>query len=209
MYIPPHFEEADPEHIAGLIAAAPLATIVAHTADGLVANHIPLIAAPGALIGHVARANDMHRLLAEGQEVLAIFLGEQGYVSPNYYPSKAEHHRHVPTWNYEVVHMRGRIWFQHGEQAKRAAVGLLTRQHERRLHGAAGWRMADAPPDYLQEMLAHIVALRIEVGQVLAKSKLSQNRAPRDLEGAIAGLRGAGQEALAARMQARRDRATD
>jgi transcriptional regulator len=191
MYIPPHFQELDPTQIARVTEAAPLACVVAQTAQGLLANHLPLLGASGGrLIGHVALANDMHRLIAEGQEVLAIFLGEQGYVSPNYYPSKAEHHRHVPTWNYEVVHMRGRIWFQHGEQAKRAAVGLLTRQHERRLHGAAGWRMADAPPDYLQEMLAHIVA-------------------PRDLEGAIAGLRGAGQEALAARMQARRDRATD
>ena len=203
MYIPPHFEEADPEHIAGLIAAAPLATIVAHTADGLVANHIPLIAAPGALIGHVARANDMHRLLAEGQEVLAIFRGVEGYVSPNYYPSKPEHHRHVPTWNYEVAHLHGTIAFQHDDKAKRAAVGLLTRAQERRLNGDAAWRMADAPADYMARMLDGIVAFRITVTRVLAKAKLSQNRDARDRQGAIDGLSADGAAALSARMAAR------
>lgn len=203
MYIPPHFEEADPEQIAGLIAAAPLATIVAHTADGLVANHIPLIAAPGALIGHVARANDMHRLLAEGQEVLAIFRGVEGYISPNYYPSKPEHHRHVPTWNYEVAHLHGTIAFQHDDKAKRAAVGLLTRAQERRLNGDAAWRMADAPADYMAQMLDGIVAFRITVTRVLAKAKLSQNRDARDRQGAIDGLAADGAAALSARMAAR------
>lgn len=203
MYIPPHFQQLDPAEIAGIVDAAPLACVVAQTGAGLVANHLPLLAAPGErLIGHIALANDMHRLLTDGQEVLAIFQGEQGYVSPNYYPSKAEHHRHVPTWNYEVVQMHGRIRFQHDAQAKRAAVGLLTRQHERRLHGDQGWRMADAPADYIDSMLEQIVALRIEVTTVLAKAKLSQNRAPRDLEGAIAGLREAGRDGIAARMQA-------
>lgn len=207
MYIPPHFHQPDPAEIARIIEAAPLACIVAHTAEGLLANHLPLLAAPGdRLIGHIALANDMHRQIAEGLEVLVIFQSAQGYVSPNYYPSKAEHHRHVPTWNYEAVQMRGRVRFQHDPQAKRAAVGLLTRQHERRLHGADGWRMADAPADYLQAMLDNIVALQIEVTAVLAKAKLSQNREPRDLDGAIAGLLGAGQDAIAARMQAHRDR---
>ncbi|MEF9605514.1 FMN-binding negative transcriptional regulator [Paracoccus sp. PXZ] len=126
MYIPPHFHEIDPREIAALIEAAPLACIVAQTSEGLIANHVPLLAAPdGTLIGHVALANDMHRLIAEGQEVLAIFRGENGYVSPNFYPSKPEHHRHVPTWNYQVVHVYGGISFQHDERAKRAAVGLL------------------------------------------------------------------------------------
>ena len=204
MYIPPHFEEADPELIAGVIAAAPLATIVADTADGLVANHIPLIAAPGALIGHVARANDMHRLLAEGQEVLAIFRGEDGYVSPNYYPSKPQHHRHVPTWNYQAVHVHGTIAFQHDDHSKRSAVALLTRIHERRLNGDGAWRMADAPADYMEQMLANIVAFRIAVTRTLAKSKLSQNRDERDYKGAVAGLRASGHEGMARKMQERR-----
>ena len=204
MYVPPHFQEVSPGEIAAIIAAAPLACIVAQTAQGLIANHIPLLSAPdGGLIGHVALANDMHRLIADGQEVMAIFRGEDGYVSPNFYPSKPEHHRHVPTWNYQVVHAQGTISFQHDDHAKRAAVGLLTRIHERRVNGDQAWRMADAPADYMQQKLAGIVAFRIAVAGWQAKSKLSQNRDARDYLGAVEGLRASGQNALAERMEMR------
>lgn len=204
MYLPEHFKEVDEAEIASVIAAAPLACVVAQTDAGLIANHLPLLTGPdGALVGHVALANDMPRTVAEGQEVLVIFRGEDGYVSPNFYPSKPEHHRHMPTWNYQVVHVHGRIAFQHGERAKRAAVGLLTREHERRVNGASAWRMADAPANYMTQMLAGIVAFRITVARGLAKSKLSQNREPRDYQGAVKGLRASGSGALAERMARR------
>lgn len=205
MYIPPHFSETDPEAIAALTEAAPLACVVAQTPSGLIANHLPLLRRPdGDFIGHVALANDMHRLIPPGQEVLAVFRRDDAYVSPNFYPSKPEHHRHVPTWNYEVVHVYGRLDFQHDDHAKRAAVGLLTRMHERALNGAQAWRMADAPPEYLQQMLAGIVAFRLGVTRVLAKAKLSQNRDARDHLGTVEGLRAAGHPEMAARMAARR-----
>jgi transcriptional regulator len=201
MYLPEHFKEISEAEIASVIGAAPLACIVAQTEAGLIANHIPLLAATdGAVIGHVALANDMHRLISDGQEVLVIFRGEDGYVSPNFYPSKADHHRHVPTWNYQAVHIYGAITFQHDERAKRAVVGLLTRDHERRLNGDRAWRMADAPAEYMVQMLANIVAFRIVVRRVLAKSKLSQNREARDHRGVVEGLRARGNDALAERM---------
>lgn len=190
MYIPPHFQEIDPAAVDDLLDAAPLACLVGQTPHGLVANHIPLLRRPdGSLIGHVALANDMHRLFAEGQDVLAVFRGDDAYVSPNFYPSKPEHHRHVPTWNYQAVHVEGAIFFQHDDNAKRAAVGLLTRHHERRLNGDRAWRMADAPRDYMDKMLAGIVAFRIDVRRTLAKSKLSQNREARDRAGVVSRLR--------------------
>jgi transcriptional regulator len=204
MYIPPHFQEISADQIKAVIDENPLACIVAQTVDGLIANHIPLLPGPDeTLIGHVAMANDMHRLIADGQEVLSIFRGDDAYVSPNFYPSKAEHHRHVPTWNYQVVHVYGDITFQHDDHAKRAAVGLLTRTHERRVNGDNAWRIADAPADYMAQMLGSIVAFRIRVRRTLAKSKLSQNREERDTLGVIAGLRAAGHEAMAARMERR------
>ena len=207
MYTPEHFREIDPAEIARVIAEAPLACIVANTADGLVANHVPVLtAADGALIGHVALANDMHRMVGDGQEVLAVFRGADGYVSPNFYPSKAEHHRHVPTWNYQAVHVTGAITFQHEERAKRAVVGLLTREHERWLNAERAWRMADAPADYMTAMLAGIVAFRIEIRRMLAKSKLSQNREPRDLRGVVDGLEQCGNFALARSMSGRADK---
>ncbi|MFN3824000.1 MAG: FMN-binding negative transcriptional regulator [Pseudorhodobacter sp.] len=201
MYLPPHFHETDPSEIAGLIDAFPLAALVAQTAGGLVANHLPLLRAPdGDLIGHVARANDIHRLLEDGQEVMAIFRGEEAYVTPNAYPSKAEHHRAVPTWNYQVVHVQGTIAFRHDDHAKRAAVALLTRDHERRVNGPAAWKMADAPSDYIAGMLEEIVAFRITPTRTIAKSKLSQNRAQADHAGVVDNLTARGKAGLAQAM---------
>jgi transcriptional regulator len=204
MYVPPHFQEANADAIAEILEAAPLACVIAQTESGLIANHLPLLRAPkGDLLGHVALANNMHRLIADGHEVLAVFRRDDAYISPNFYPTKQEHHRHVPTWNYEVVHVYGTISFQHGEHDKRAAVGLLTRDHERRLNGANAWRMADAPADYMEQMLGAIVAFRITVTRTVAKSKLSQNRETRDYLGTIEGLRAAGHDSMADRMTSR------
>ena len=206
MYLPEHFRETDPAEVAGLIAAYPLAVIVAQTEQGLVANHIPVMAdGEAALIGHIALANDMHRIMADGTPVLAIFRGQDGYVSPNLYPSKAVHHRHVPTWNYQVVHVAGRISFQHDDKTKRAVVGRLTRDHERAMNGDDGWRMADAPRDYMAGMLAAIVAFRIDITGISAKAKLSQNRAAEDHAGVIGSFDARGLDVMAARM--RRDSA--
>lgn len=204
MYLPEHFREENPATIAAILRDAPLACIVANTAEGLVANHIPLLTnSKGILIGHVARANPLHQMVGDGAEVLVIFRGPDGYVTPRSYPSKAEHHRHVPTWNYIAVHVTGQISFQHDEPSKRAAVALLTREHEKRVNGDAAWRMTDAPADYMAVQLANIVALRIVPLRVIAKAKLSQNREPRDVRGAVQDLSERGHAALAALMQAR------
>lgn len=205
MYLPDHFKEVDPAEIASIIAGAPLACVVANSSEGLVANHVPLMFdKAGDLIGHFAIANEMHRTVADGQEVMAIFRGVDGYISPNSYPSKLEHHRHVPTWNYQVVHIHGIITFQHDERSKRAAIGLLTRDQERRVNGDKAWRMADAPADYMLDMIGKIVAFRISVTRTVAKSKLSQNRDQRDFDGAVEGLRAHGDQALSERMAATR-----
>ena len=207
MYTPAHFAETDPAEIRQILEGAPLATLVAQTPQGLIANHLPLIVAPdGRLIGHVALANDLHRLVSPEQEVLAIFRANDGYVSANAYPSKAEHHKAVPTWNYQVAHVHGHLLFQHEEQQKRAAVGLLTRLHERRVNGTAGWRMADAPADYMVGMLANIVAFELRPSRVLAKSKLSQNRTTEDFLGAAAALEASGSQATAAAMHRRAEK---
>ncbi|MEL7468923.1 MAG: FMN-binding negative transcriptional regulator [Pseudomonadota bacterium] len=201
MYLPEHFAEVDVREVSQIIESGPLACIVAQTETGLVANHIPLFAGPdGDLIGHIALANDLHRLLDFGHEVLAIFQGDDAYVSPNFYPGKTDHHRVVPTWNYQVVHVHGTISFQHDVVSKHRAVALLTRMHERRLNGDEAWQMRDAPQDFVDDMLANIVALRISVSRTVAKSKLSQNRDARDYIGAIDGLRASGQGNMADRM---------
>lgn len=197
MYIPPHFAEADPAEVARLITDCPLATVVAQTDEGLVANHLPILTeADGTMIGHVARANRLHEVLPDGAEVLLIFRGQDGYVSPNWYPSKADTHKAVPTWNYQVVHVRGRIRWDDSDKFKRRAVALLTRKME----GAAGWKMGDAPRDYLDGMLAAIVGFEVAVDQMIAKSKLSQNRDDADFNAVRTAFEGQGLDALASRM---------
>lgn len=188
MYTPAHFAETDPAVIDSVIAAHPLAMLVAQTPAGLVANHIPLLREGGGLLGHVALANDLHRELPDGSPVLAVFGAMEAYVSPNWYPSKAETHRAVPTWNYRVVHVHGRIRWSHAGADKRRAVHLLTAMMERKVNGAQGWKMGDAPADYMSGMLAGIVAFRIDIDRVQAKSKLSQNRSAEDRAGVVQGL---------------------
>ena len=201
MYLPAHFSESDRQEITALIDSHPLAALIVATEGGLVANHIPLLRdGDTSLIGHIAFANDLHRLVPEGASVLAIFGGEDSYVSPNWYPGKSAHHRVVPTWNYQVVHVHGRIGFQHDEKSKRAVVGRLTTRFERGLNGDAAWKMADAPADFMKDQLNAIVGLTIEIDRIEAKSKLSQNRTLEDFEAVTAELGRHGRNDLARRM---------
>lgn len=190
MYLPNHFRIDDQALLTGLIARHPLAILVT-LADGVpTADHIPVEAVPGPdgleLHGHVARANPMHRHVADGGPVLAIFRGADAYVTPNHYPSKAEHGKAVPTWNYEVVHVRGTMRWHRDPVALRAIVTRLTERHEGgRPHP---WAVADAPADYLETMLGAIVGFTVRVTSMDGKFKASQNRVPTDRDGLRRGL---------------------
>jgi transcriptional regulator len=177
MYLPPHFEETDKAAIAQLIEAFPLGLLVLDTADGVIANHIPMMwDGETQLIGHIAKANDLHRITPPSTETLAIFQGGDSYISPNWYPTKKIHHKHVPTWNYQVVHIRGKIAFHHDTKTKTAVVGKLTKHFEIRTNGKDAWKMADAPRDFMADKLNDIVAFDIQISNITAKSKLSQNK---------------------------------
>ena len=176
MYLPKHFKQTDIEEIKGLVACFPLATCVANMGDGFEVNHFPMIWRDDQLIGHIAFANPMHKTLQNGCKAVFVFNAGDTYVSPNWYPTKAQHHKHVPTWNYQVVHMHGELFFKHGEKDKIAAVGLLTQLHEKRVNGDKAWKMRDAPRDYIKTMIESIVGIEFHIKRLEAKSKLSQNR---------------------------------
>lgn len=198
MYLPPHFEETDAARIAALVSDNPLALIVGQGPEGMIANHIPvMMQGDDRLIGHVALANDMHRLLAEGAPVVAVFQGAESYVSPNWYPSKAETHKAVPTWNYEVVHMHGTIGFFHEAAEKRRIVSRLTTMMEKRTNGDAAWRMGDAPDDYLSFMIDNIVGFDIAISRITAKSKKGQNKDAADRAALAERMQSAGKPTLA------------
>jgi transcriptional regulator len=201
IYLPEHFEESRPEAMRQLIADFPLATLVTLGPDGMAANHIPLIlddsrGEHGVLIGHVARNNELWRDGQHRGEALAVFQGPDAYVSPNWYALKQETHEVVPTYNYAVVHAYGPLVVHDDPKWVRGAVGRLTKKMESSL--PVPWKMADAPRDYLDGMLANIVGIEIPVSRMVGKWKVSQNRNEADRESAIAGLRSTGHPSNAA-----------
>jgi transcriptional regulator len=189
VYLPKHFEQNDPAVLAAAMHAYPLATLIVATADGPTADLIPLefhpgIGAHGSLRGHVARANPLWR--AAGAAVLAVFHGPQAYVSPNWYPSKREHGKVVPTWNYTMVQARGTLRAVDDAPWVHALVNQLTDRHESTQ--AKAWAVSDAPADYVQQMLRAIVGIEIELSSLLGKWKVTQNRSVADRLGVAAGL---------------------
>lgn len=146
------------------------------------------------LLTHIAKNNPSYQRL-NGQSVLLLFYGENGYISPNYYPSKAIHHRHVPTWNYQVVEVRGRASVFEDNKSLVALLGKLTKKHE--ADQTVPWAMKDAPKDYLAQELADIVGAKVSINHMVGKYKLSQNREADDLAGVVTGLQQAGQDNLA------------
>jgi len=216
MYQPAHFVEQDADALLALMTSAPLATLVRGGAE-LAADILPLeverVGAGWRITGHVARANALWRE-ADGQPVLAIFQGPQAYISPNWYPSKAQHGKAVPTWNYTMVQVHGTLRAIEDPQWLRAFVTRLTERHEG--GRAMPWHVADAPDDYLAAMLKAIVGIEIEVTTLEGKFKLSQNRSAEDRTGVVLGLesdaalqRQAQADALAQQMQAVEQRRRD
>ena len=151
----------------------------------------------GVVRAHVARANPHWRLI-DGAAALLIVTSADAYISPRWYQSKAEHGRVVPTWNYEVVHVHGRVAVHHDTDWKRAMVGDLTDHHEAHLpagDGSDAWEVADAPAEFIDAQLKSIVGIELTVLAVDAKQKLSQNKPEGDRAGAAAGLAGTGRPA--------------
>ena len=202
MYIPEHFLIKNLEVIHQIIQTNPLGVLVTMTPEGLDANHIPfeLDAGRGLLTAHVARANPVWQQCKDGAEVLVIFRGNENYISPNWYPSKHETHRLVPTWNYEVVHVHGRLTVQDQEKFVRGVVGRLTRRHE--ATEPKPWKMGDSAPEYIDGMLKAIVGIEIAITRLEGKAKLSQNREARDRLNAADVLFTQGAVGLAQAMQA-------
>lgn len=205
MYLPDHFEQDRREELLRTIAAFPLGALVIDGPNGLDANHVPFLiddAEEGVkLLAHVARANGLWQEARDGQEVLVIFRADDAYISPNWYPSKHEHHRQVPTWNYRVVHVHGRIRIRDEERFLRGLVARLTRKHEAEAGAPRPWKMTDSAPEFIEQMLANIVGLEVEVTKIVGKWKLSQNKEESDRVSAADELAERGEETIAEAMR--------
>jgi transcriptional regulator len=204
MYIPAHFAETRTEELHRIIREYPLVVLVTHGDDGLDADHIPMeldaeSGPHGTLIGHVARANTLWQRCPTGTQVMVVFRGANAYVSPNWYPSKHETHRQVPTWNYEVAHAHGTITVHDDERFARRVVARLTRRHE--ATEPKPWKMGDSAPEVINEMLQKIVGFEIAITSLVGKVKLSQNKEMRDRQSAANTLALRGHDELARAMR--------
>ena len=186
MYRPPHFREERTQVLHAAMAGIGFAALVSQSLD---ATQMPLLldaddGALGTLSGHMARANP-HWKSAAG-EGLAIFLGPHAYVSPNWYPSKAEHGKQVPTWNYIAVHARGVVTVHDDPAWLRGHLEKLTATHE--AARPAPWKVSDAPETYIAAQLKGIVGITLRITALEGNWKLSQNKADADFEGVRAAL---------------------
>ena len=208
MYLPTHFAESRPQVLRDFVAAHPLGLLVTQSrAGGIDANSVPFFldpaddATPGVLRAHVARANPLWKEARDDVDALVVFQGPHGYVSPGWYPSKAEHGKVVPTWNYVMVQARGRLRAIEDKAWLRDFVGRLTDRHEG--GRPAPWAIGDAPADYIETMLGAIVGIEIALTSLVGKWKVTQNRSADDRAGVVEGLlREGGDAALAAEVRA-------
>lgn len=199
MFIPSCFAENRPEEWLRIIRTHALGILVTQGDFGLDADHLPFEFDPekgthGVLTAHVARDNPVWQRCPTGSQVMVIFRGADAYISANWYPSKHESHRQVPTWNYEAVHAYGTLTIRDDQRFVRGMVGRLTKRHESA--EPKPWNMSDAPPEYITDLLNHIVGIEIDVTSIIGKSKLSQNKEQRDRDSVVANLAAHGHEEL-------------
>lgn len=198
MYVPEQFREERPAVLCDFIARHPLGALVAATTEGLLANHIPMLwrehaGTPGTLLGHVAKANPVWRLLSVDTPVLVIFMGATHYITPSWYPAKQVDGKVVPTWNYSVVHAHGTIrFFEDPEEALLKVRELTERQEAARKEP---WAVSDAPADYIASMLRRIIPFEIALTRLEGKFKASQHRPENERVSVTAALRAEGLEA--------------
>jgi transcriptional regulator len=190
MYCPAHFQEDQPETLTSLIEQFPLATIVANGPSGLVADHIPLLheassGSWGKLIGHVARRNPLWQCPPE-QELLIVFQGPSTYISPNWYATKQEAGKVVPTWNYVVVHAHCTLTAIHDQDQVLQIITNLTDQHE--AAQSHPWRVSDAPQAFVDQLVANIVGIELKILRMHGKWKVSQNQAPQNQQSVVEAL---------------------
>jgi transcriptional regulator len=206
MYLPSAFRQDDLAELHAQIQASPFALLTSAGAAGVQASHLPLLLEPdegefGTLYGHFARANPHWRDLQGSAEALAVFSGPDAYISPGWYPAKAEHGKVVPTWNYIAVHARGPVELIEEPERLLQIVSRLSDQHESGRERP--WAVSDAPREYIDSMLRAIVGFALPIRRLEGKWKLGQNRSAADQAGVRDGLAAStspGDRELATRM---------
>jgi len=191
LHIPKKFRQEDTNKLIALIKDFPFATLIGSNESGAQVMHLPLLiknedGQSYSLNGHIAKVNPFWQQIKQGDKVVAVFHGPNCYISPNHYPTKLEHGKAVPTWNYVVVHAEGNIKFHHDKEWLYTHIDELSQQHEQK--SEKPWSINDAPEDYIQKMLPAIVGIEISINNIEGQWKLSQNQPAKNQQGVIQGL---------------------
>lgn len=168
MYVPAHTAEHNVAALRALIDRHPLGALVRAGADGLDADHLPFQLVDGCLRAHVARANPLAG--TDGLPVIVLFRGASDYISPLSYDLAARGGRAVPTWNYEVVHVHGRLRTVDDGEWIMAHMRAATDRRE----WPQGWKIDDAPPDYIDKLLRATVGIEIAIERIEGKFKMGR-----------------------------------
>ena len=191
MHLPDHFRVEDVAEMHALMRGRPFAALVSAGPSGLYGSHLPTVLKDegpnGVIECHLARANPHWKDLAAGGEAMMIFQGPEGYITPNWYTTKAQTGKAVPTWNYAIVHAYGRPEVMKDKEWLLRHVSELSDQQERT--EAHPWKVSDAPASYIDVMLRGIVGFRFAITRLEGKWKMSQNREPQDRVGVVGGLK--------------------
>jgi len=201
MYIPEHFEETRIDVLHHLIRNHPFGTLITVCDGEITADHVPFLIEQsgrdfGTLKCHVARSNPVWKTMSEQVESLVVFQGPDSYVSPSWYPSKQNHGKAVPTWDYIVVHARGVPEAKNDVDWLLNHVSQLSDTHEE--SRAIPWKVSDAPTEYINKLVGAIVGIEIPIIQISGKWKVSQNRPKSDQAGVVAGLASEGSDSAKA-----------
>lgn len=197
MYVPKIHEETRLDVLHALIRSHSLGTWVEAGDSELVVNHIPFVLDQaagklGTLRGHVARANPVWKAPSATLPGVVTFRGPQSYITPSWYPSKHEHGKAVPTWNYVAVTVHGCARFIEDRAWLHAHLIALTDMHE--ASQAVPWKIEDAPADFTEKLMGAIVGVEIPIARIEGKWKVNQNRPEPDKRGVVAGLLGKGDD---------------
>ncbi|MDD9905481.1 MAG: FMN-binding negative transcriptional regulator [Rhodospirillaceae bacterium] len=198
MYVPEKFRVDDIDVLHNTMRQIGAAAVVGKGPDGIVATHVPIeldteAGAKGVIRCHFARPNPHAEAIAAGAELLLIFQGPQGYVTPSWYPSKHRTGKAVPTWNYIAIHAYGTAKTVDDPDWLKAHLAALTDHFESPY--AVPWKLEDAPDGFIDGMCRAIVGIEVEVTRLEGKWKLNQNKAATDAFGVVNGLRAEGGDA--------------
>lgn len=174
MYIPKYYREEDRKKILAFLRQNNFPAIVSFDGEKLIATHTPVEVTEGGngkitIYSHISRANPQWKTFGS-QEIMLIFQGAHTYISPRWY-----NHVNVPTWNYMMIHVYGKVRLLQDDELF-AFLSRLVHAHEMN----TSYSLEGLPQDFVQKEIKGVVGLAIDVTRIDAGYKLSQNRNDED-----------------------------